>query len=289
MEKTNFLKNIDKDKAFKIAHIVYAVLIVALAIVVGVLFIVNVVDIKNSSDMSPFTTDAIESHFRAIAVPVILFPVLVIAGFVLHFVFPLDKKQTKIENNKALATLSSKVNLDLVDSTSKIAIVRERYFRLATVFGSALIWINALVLILVFTLNKENYVGTQVNESVKDLALVVFPSSLIAIGISYVVSIVNHLSKKRELEQLKNAVKLNKEVLDGNGKSGLHPLFDKIYSVWNTTKAFISENEKVSLWVLRGIVFVVAIVLIILGIINGGMEDVLAKAIRICTECIGLG
>ena len=26
-----------------------------------------------------------------------------------------------------------------------------------------------------------------------------------------------------------------------------------------------------------------------LGVLNGGMADVLGKAIRICTECIGLG
>ena len=32
-----------------------------------------------------------------------------------------------------------------------------------------------------------------------------------------------------------------------------------------------------------------ALVLIIWGVLNGGMRDVLVKAINICTECIGLG
>ena len=32
-----------------------------------------------------------------------------------------------------------------------------------------------------------------------------------------------------------------------------------------------------------------AIALIALGVLNGGMRDVLVKAINICTECIGLG
>jgi hypothetical protein len=35
--------------------------------------------------------------------------------------------------------------------------------------------------------------------------------------------------------------------------------------------------------------FALALVLIVLGINNGGMRDVLIKAINICTECIGLG
>ena len=30
-------------------------------------------------------------------------------------------------------------------------------------------------------------------------------------------------------------------------------------------------------------------IMIVLGINNGGMRDVLIKAINICTECIGLG
>ena len=36
-------------------------------------------------------------------------------------------------------------------------------------------------------------------------------------------------------------------------------------------------------------IITVAVVFIVLGIFNGGMSDVLGKAVRICTECIGLG
>lgn len=40
---------------------------------------------------------------------------------------------------------------------------------------------------------------------------------------------------------------------------------------------------------LRLILYAVAAVLVIMGVMNGGMRDVLIKAINICTECIGLG
>ena len=40
---------------------------------------------------------------------------------------------------------------------------------------------------------------------------------------------------------------------------------------------------------LRGILYLAAAALVILGILNGGLWDVLAKAVKICTECIGLG
>ncbi len=40
---------------------------------------------------------------------------------------------------------------------------------------------------------------------------------------------------------------------------------------------------------LRGALYLAAAALVILGILNGGLRDVLAKAVKICTECIGLG
>ena len=36
-------------------------------------------------------------------------------------------------------------------------------------------------------------------------------------------------------------------------------------------------------------VLTLSAVFIVLGVYNGGMRDVLEKAIKICTECIGLG
>ena len=44
-----------------------------------------------------------------------------------------------------------------------------------------------------------------------------------------------------------------------------------------------------TVWVLRLVVAALAVALIVAGILNGGMRDVLGKAIKICTECIGLG
>ena len=41
--------------------------------------------------------------------------------------------------------------------------------------------------------------------------------------------------------------------------------------------------------VLRVVLMILSVVLIVLGIANGGLWDVLVKAINICTECIGLG
>ncbi|MDO4828342.1 MAG: CD1871A family CXXC motif-containing protein, partial [Clostridia bacterium] len=39
----------------------------------------------------------------------------------------------------------------------------------------------------------------------------------------------------------------------------------------------------------RAAMFALAVALLVLGAANGGVRDVLVKAINICTECIGLG
>ena len=41
--------------------------------------------------------------------------------------------------------------------------------------------------------------------------------------------------------------------------------------------------------ILRTAVLVIALILIVIGILNGGPEDVWAKGAAVCTECVGLG
>ena len=45
-------------------------------------------------------------------------------------------------------------------------------------------------------------------------------------------------------------------------------------------------TRRKALW--AALIFVSA-VLIVLGALNGGARDVLAKAVKICSECLGLG
>lgn len=45
-------------------------------------------------------------------------------------------------------------------------------------------------------------------------------------------------------------------------------------------------KRKQALW---AALFVLGLALVALGVRNGGAMDVLAKAIQICSECIGLG
>lgn len=41
--------------------------------------------------------------------------------------------------------------------------------------------------------------------------------------------------------------------------------------------------------IIRKVIFVAAVLLVIVGALNGGIKDVMNKANRICYECIGIG
>lgn len=45
-------------------------------------------------------------------------------------------------------------------------------------------------------------------------------------------------------------------------------------------------TRKTALW---AVLAAAAVLLIVLGVLNGGMQDVFVKAAKICSECIGLG
>ena len=55
------------------------------------------------------------------------------------------------------------------------------------------------------------------------------------------------------------------------------------------TNALPFLKTKAFLWSVRAVVGIVGVVFVIVGINGGGMDDVLEKAINICTQCIGLG
>lgn len=49
------------------------------------------------------------------------------------------------------------------------------------------------------------------------------------------------------------------------------------------------SRERRSMRFVRVLLYTIAAAFIVLGVMNGGLHDVLVKATNICTECIGLG
>ena len=115
---------------------------------------------------------------------------------------------------------------------------------------------------LVFLLNRDNFTSWDLEMVMGRMLIHTLPWIVAAFGAVLAASFFCRRSMEREINLLK-------------GISG--------------TKAPEAAAKPSRMGHVRIALYAVAMVLIVLGIHNGGMRDVLIKAINICTECIGLG
>ena len=117
-------------------------------------------------------------------------------------------------------------------------------------------------------------------------ACVIIAASL-AIPLAYRIITLPFLkkSKEREIELLKSS----KPESDAKNAEKHEENVTRVAAFVNYVKRFFEKNGARITLGTRLFFLVLGALFIILGIVNGGMDDVLQKAVRICTECIGLG
>ena len=118
------------------------------------------------------------------------------------------------------------------------------------------------VISLVFLLNREHFTSWDLEAVMGQMLVHTLPWIVVAFGAVIVASCACRRSMEREIALLK-------------GVSG--------------NKAPEAAAKPSRVLYVRIALYALAATLIVLGINNGGMRDVLIKAINICTECIGLG
>ncbi len=253
-------------------HLIYGIALSVIIIITGICFIVSCIDIYRSG-ARPFTYESISAHFISIIVPVVLCIVGIIGGMVLSF-FPLEKPKIKgiIDTGITLKKMSAKIDLSKCDAEAQSKITKERKIRLySNVFCIDAIVVS-LAISLIYTLNKNNFPANDINGEMVSAMLFVIPCAIVSLAAIYATMLICTSSYARELEVVKASFKNAKKEINGQ----------------QATKEPNSQNEKILLGA-RLTIFVLAVAFIVIGIFNGGMADVLQKAINICTECIGLG
>lgn len=265
-----------QEKLRKI-HFIYGIVLSAIIIVTGICFIVSCVDIYRSG-MRPFTYESINEHFMAIVVPVILCIMGIVGGMVLSF-FPLEKPKIKgiIDTGVTLKKMSTKIDLSKCDDETRSKIEKERKIRKYTNIFCIDAILVSLVISLIYTLNKNNFPANDLNGEVVNAMLFIIPCAVVSLSSIFATMLICTSSYARELALVKASYK--------TAKSGQQSAAGSQQVSENSSNG---QNEKI-LFGARLTIFVLAIAFIVIGIFNGGMADVLYKAINICTECIGLG
>ncbi len=261
------------ESKIKRIHLIYACVLSALLAVCAILFIASCICIYNSGDR-PFTRESIGTAFRKIAPAVYVTLAAILGAIVLKLALPYNiTNKGGAPMSMTLSRLSARCPLAVCTAEERAKIERERLVRRILVYGGAAVILLSTVFSLIYVLTPGRFPYEDVNEEVATAIVVVFAYFLQSLVYALVVSFFMDASRAREIQYIKDAtVRLAKDGIKVSGEAKKECLLTK----------------KITL-IARCVIPVIAIVFIILGITNGGMNDVLQKAVRICTECIGMG
>ena len=123
--------------------------------------------------------------------------------------------------------------------------------------------------VLIYMLNGAHFPNDDLEQMIGELALHVFPWIILGMAFLMVTAFLQEKSIQREYDAIMARMKE-----------------EKAAGIKAEPKA---EEPRKDPKVLRIVLLCVAVVFIVIGIFNGSMDAVINKAIRICTECVGLG
>ena len=261
------------EKNIKRIHLIYGVILSCLILVTGACFIWACLSIYQSGE-KPFSRESVGLWFSKIQIPVYLCLGGILGGGILSLMLPLPeaKERALLDRKQTLKRLLRCFSEADFDAEIKTRLKKERAMRAFLVIGSVAFCVIAATVSLLYTCNPDNYTLENLNGDILRAVLIVMGGSAIALALCYACKILFDSSVSRELAAVKE------------GATAAPPIKRVSQAESQTSDAFSWKK-----WAIRGIILVVGIVFVLLGISNGGAEDVLGKAIRICTECIGLG
>lgn len=243
-------------------------------VVTGLCFIAAALAIYFSGGEIPYTRERVGVYLLYLLIPSLPCLAMVIFEIIEAVVFDKPRcEEIKGYHSKKelLCSFYCRFDFERANSGTKTDIGKERrYRRIWYIIAIALSVISA-VLATVLVLVRE-YTVENLNSDVIGAILVSLPLAALALATWCVAIILCDASYSKELDLLKSATKNN-------------PTLILRKNIENEPKS----NRFAIILAARITVFAVAAVFIAIGIINGGMADVLSKAVKICTECIGLG
>ncbi len=257
---------------------VYAVCFSVLTAVVGLLFIVQTWSIFRSAERAAYTPARISQHFKQIAVPVVFWVLALLVNIVLGYLYPDEKERVKpyFTANDRVKRLKKRLPKDAESlrwqKTDAVGVV---IGAIAAAFA-----VTAVIVSLVYLLDKSysaalsETIFTEHNGAADRLVRVLVWCGGATLLMVAAVIFNEYFARKKE-------EKIKREIAE-NAAKGIRVTAQK-----EEKKSWRHAN--LAVWIVRGVVAVVGIVFVITGITNGGMADVLKKAINICTQCIGLG
>lgn len=271
---------------------IYTICMAAYSCVVGVLFIWQVWSIFRSAPDNPYTVASITSAFSKIAVFVWIWLAALLFGAFLP----------KQEQEKVKGAVPTKIQIErlqkrlVLDDEERGAIKSMQRFRLAMRCATVIVWI-AMIIVGVCFLTDTSYTPRfdreifQEHNALVDRIVCFVPWVIGCILVSVVTAIKIEKSRILQLALMKNmlAQKAQLGKIAPPAETEKETEKEKVCCFKRICGKFAFLKTPKALMITRIAFGVVGIAFVVFGIYNGGMKDVLDKAVKICTQCIGLG
>ena len=212
---------------------------------------------ENGVHLAPvYTMEDVTSRLATLAVPAAVWALLAGATAVVQSRVPQKQSRQSLTAENRLRLLRSRVT-----QLPEEALREERLRRKVWLAAAAVLLLCAGMAGL-FLFNGKNFVSWDLERVMGALLVHVAPWAAVALLAVFAALCLCGRSCERECEALRGMA---------------------------AVKAAPVQKKSCPVNVLRICLYLAAIVFIVLGVMNGGIYDVLIKAINICTECIGLG
>lgn len=240
---------------------IYGLILSAALVLAGICLMVQCVGIYLSGDQ-PFSREAVAARFSPIAIPVYLCLALTVGGFLLELLLPdsREKRKNRRQEHMLLERLQAKKDLSGCSENIRAEILAQQKRRRKLNLLSALVFTLCSVGFLCYGMNPSNFHQSEINNSMIRAMWVLAPCSAAALAWGL-------WSEGKKAHSIAAEIELWKQAPAGS----------------------VSMEIKDRSGVIRRIIVLAAVALLILGACTGGTQDVLTKAVNICTECVGLG
>ena len=248
-------------------HLIYGCISAVLIIALGIALILSCLDIYNSGPR-PYSAEAISLRFRHIAILVYACILVVVGGIILGLVLPVDNQRPKAKRDAMVAMNKLRARLSVLDDETTKAVRKEQKLRLGSRIGTAGIVTLLMIYPAIYFMDSSHFTIVSVNTDIRTAVCIALLPAAVGLALCFVCSLLLSKSIDRETAVYKKALANTKSVAVHSEQA---------------------NKSHTAMVITRSILLVIAVCFIIVGILNGGMKDVLDKAVAICTECIGLG
>lgn len=266
-------------KTCKTVRLTFGITLSVYTVILGALFIWQILDIYlggvAAGLTSPFDYMDVKSRTRGIlAAPFWIWIALIFVGLILFEIFPVKRKRQTMDDpvyilNRLKKRLPKQVSEDLKDSFDFVK--REERTLLILKIICLLAGVAGCIYSVIYLATPSNFPNVDKTADMLNLALHVLTFAaavfIIACGVAYFEA----FSAKRQLPYVKKLIAGTKPPAVTESK--ISAFFDNKYFILGVRVAVLCV----------GVAFIIA------GALNGSVSEVFNKAIRICTECIGLG